>query len=129
MYLITIYRGDLFATIYNIVYMFQYSLQYKRKGKVIIMFAYPPAPPAINSFGGEVSNVEEVRRARVDPCGSLTFFISKKENRVYVKYIDLSGLPVIEVYEKAKGQEESLNERLKALEEKVDTLIAKGKGD
>lgn len=40
------------------------------------MFAYPPAPPAINSFGGEVSNVDEVRRARVDPCGSLTFFIS-----------------------------------------------------
>lgn len=93
------------------------------------MFAYSPTPPAINSFGGEVNDVEEVRRARVDPCGSLTFFISKKENRVYVKYIDLSGLPVIEVYEKAKGQEESLNERLKTLEEKVDTLIAKGKGD
>lgn len=55
------------------------------------MFAYPPAPPAINSFGGEVNDVEEVRRARVDPCGSLTFFISKKENRVYVKYIDLSS--------------------------------------
>ena len=93
------------------------------------MFAYPPTPSAINSFGGEVNDVEEVRRARVDPCGSLTFFISKKENRVYVKYIDLSGLPVIEVYEKAKGQEESLNERLKTLEEKVATLIAKGKGD
>ena len=30
------------------------------------MFAYPPAPPAINSFGGEVNDVEEVRRARVD---------------------------------------------------------------
>lgn len=53
----------------------------------------------------------------------------KKENRVYVKYIDLSGLPVIEVYDKAKGQEESLNERLKTLEEKVDTLITKSKGD
>ena len=49
------------------------------KGKVIIMIAYPPAPPSINSFGGEVNDVEEVRRARVDPCGSLTFFISKKE--------------------------------------------------
>ena len=47
------------------------------------MFAYPPAPPSINSFGGEVNNVDEVRSARVDPCGSLTFFISKKENRVY----------------------------------------------
>ena len=93
------------------------------------MFAYPATPPSIDSFGGEVNDVEEVRRARVDPCGSLTFFISKKENRVYVKYIDLSGLPVIEVYEKAKGQEESLNERLKTLEEKVDTLIAKSKGD
>ena len=52
------------------------------------MFPYSPAPPAINSFGGEVNNVEEVRRARVDPCGSLTFFTSKNENRVYVKYID-----------------------------------------
>lgn len=49
---------------------------------------------------------------------SLSSFL-KKENRVYVKYIDLSGLPVIEVYEKAKGQEESLNERLKTLEELV----------
>ena len=93
------------------------------------MFPYSSTPPAINSYGGEVNDVDEVRRARVDPCGSLTFFISKKENKVYVKYIDLSGLPVIEVYEKAKGQEESLNERLKALEEKVDTLITKSKGD
>lgn len=59
---------------------------------------------------------------------SLSSFL-KKENRVYVKYIDLSGLPIIEVYEKAKGQEESLNEMLKKLEEKVDTLIAKGKGN
>lgn len=92
------------------------------------MFVYPPTPSAINSFGGEVNDVEEVRRARVDPCGSLTFFISKKkENKVYVKSIDLSGLPVIEVYDKAKGQGESLNERLKTLEEKVDTLIAKSK--
>lgn len=96
---------------------------------MIIMFDYPPAPPAINNYGGEVNNVDEVRRARVDPCGSLTFFMSKKENKVYVKYIDLSGLPVIEVYDKAKGQEGSLNERLKTLEEKVDTLIAKSKGD
>lgn len=45
------------------------------------MFDYPPAPPAINSFGGEVNNVDEVRRARVDPCGSLTFFILKKRIR------------------------------------------------
>lgn len=59
---------------------------------------------------------------------SLSLFL-KKENKVYVKYIDLSGLPVIEVYEKAKGQEESLNERLNTLEEKVNTLIAKSKGD
>ena len=67
------------------------------------MFAYPPAPPAINSFGGEVNDVEEVRRARVDPCGSLTFFISKKENRVYVKYIDLSGLPVSHYFYERDG--------------------------
>ena len=39
------------------------------------MFAYPPPPalPAINSYGGEVNSVDEVRRARVYPCGSLTF--------------------------------------------------------
>lgn len=93
------------------------------------MYNYPPAlsaPPAINSYGGEVKGIEDVRIARVDPCGSLTFFLSPEEHRIYVKYIDLSGLPVIEVYEKAKGQEESLNERLKALEEKVDKLINKG---
>ena len=93
------------------------------------MFDYPPAPPAINSYGGEVKSIEEVRMARVDPCGSLTFFLSPEEHRIYVKYIDLNGLPVIEVYDKAKGQEESLNERLKTLEEKVDRLISKSKGD
>ena len=43
------------------------------------MFTYLPAQQAINSFGGEVNDVEEVRRARVDTCGSLTFFISKKK--------------------------------------------------
>lgn len=93
------------------------------------MYNYPPTlstPPAINSYGGEVKSIEEVRTARVDPCGSLTFFLSPAEHRIYVKYIDLSGLPVIEVYDKAKGQEESLNERLKALEEKVDKLLNKG---
>ena len=77
------------------------------------MYNYPPAlstPPAINSYGGEVKSIEEVRTARVDPCGSLTFFLSPTEHKIYVKYIDLSGLPVIEVYDKAKGQEESLNE-------------------
>lgn len=47
------------------------------KGKVIIMFDYPPAPPAINSYGGEVNSVDEVRRARVDPCDSLIFFVFK----------------------------------------------------
>lgn len=36
---------------------------------------YTPAPPTINSFGGEVNNVDEVRRARVDPCDSLIFFV------------------------------------------------------
>lgn len=47
---------------------------------MITMYNYPPAlsaPPAINSYGGEVKSIEEVRIARVDPCGSLTFFISK----------------------------------------------------
>ena len=48
------------------------------------MFAYPQAPPAINSFGGEVNDVEEVRRARVAPCGSLTFFISKKKETTWI---------------------------------------------
>lgn len=60
------------------------------------MYNYPPAlsaPPAINSYGGEVKSIEEVRTARVDPCGSLTFFLSPAEHKIYVKYIDLSGLP------------------------------------
>ena len=39
------------------------------------MFAYPTTPPAINSFCGEVNSVDEVRIARVDHCGSITFFI------------------------------------------------------
>ncbi len=30
------------------------------------MYNYPPAPPAINSYGGEVKSIEEVRTARVD---------------------------------------------------------------
>lgn len=58
------------------------------------MYNYPPAlstPPAINSYGGEVKSIEEVRTARVDPCGSLTFFLSPTEHKIYVKYIDLSG--------------------------------------
>lgn len=41
------------------------------------MFDYPPALPAINSYGGEVNNVDEVRRARVNYCDSLIFFVFK----------------------------------------------------
>lgn len=37
------------------------------------MFDYPPASPAINSYGGEVNNVKKVRRARADTCDSLIF--------------------------------------------------------
>lgn len=77
----------------------------------------------LDTFGGSVSSIDEVRAARVDPSGVLTFFYSKGENRVYGKYIDMSGLPVIVTFNREDTPQESLDKRVAHLEELVKSLV------
>lgn len=77
----------------------------------------------IDIFGGSVSSIEEVRAARVDPSGVLTFFYSKGENKVYGKYIDMNGLPVIVSFTREDTPQESLDKRVAHLEELVKSLV------
>lgn len=70
-----------------------------------------------DTYGGEVNGLEDVRATRVDPNGNLTFFYSKAEGKVYSKHIDMTGLPVIEIFNKVESPQESLDKRVAHLEE------------
>ena len=100
---------------------------------------YPSAAPqgpqnAPMLKGRVVASIEEARAAQVDLDGSLTYFASPGESKIYVKSIGLNGLPVFQVYcldnsaaVQAAPQNNNNNtndvaSRLSALEEKVKEL-------
>lgn len=85
-----------------------------------------PSQPYLK--GRLVTSVDEVRAAQVDLDGTATYFASPGEAKIYVKGIDMQGLPYIQVYELQKnptGANEiearimTLENRLKELESYV----------
>lgn len=56
----------------------------------------------INLQGRVVASVDEVRASQVALDGSMSYFPSPGENKIYVKGINMQGLPFIQVYEPMK---------------------------
>lgn len=83
--------------------------------------------------GRVVGSIEEAKAAQVDLDGSVTYFASPGEGRIYAKSIGMNGLPIFQVYELLKNEpvaqaasnaqdSNDLVQRIAALEEKVKEL-------
>ena len=92
----------------------------------------PQAPQSVQLLKGRVvGSIEEAKAAQVDLDGSVTYFASPGEGKIYAKSIGMNGLPIFNVYalcdERTTKTEQnvSINDfasRLSAVEEKVKEL-------
>lgn len=53
--------------------------------------------PTIN--GRIVTSVDEVRASQIALDGSISYFPSPAENKIYAKFVGMNGLPIIKMYE------------------------------
>lgn len=108
--------------------------------------AFMPAPnmqPRLNQYpmgygqqilkGRAVAGVDEAKAAQFDLDGTLSYFPSPAEGKIYVKYIDFNGLPVFNVYELAKSKPEqpvvyAEQNMVVALQKRVEQLESLLKG-
>lgn len=81
--------------------------------------------------GRVVASIDEVRASQVDLDGSVTYFASPAEGKIYAKGIDMQGLPYIQVYELQQAPAPAANmrrdtsemeARIVALENKVKEM-------
>lgn len=70
--------------------------------------------PSIN--GRAVTSAEEAKAAQIELDGSLWYFPCPSENKIYVKYINMNGMPVFSQYILTETNTRSIEERLTNLE-------------
>lgn len=104
-----------------------------------------PYPQTYNSFqqqanptatiikGRIVTGVEEARAAQVDLDGTISYFPSPAENKIYVKYVGMDGIAVFNVYNldaesNAPTKSVVVPNGLEALTKRVETLENQLKG-
>jgi len=73
--------------------------------------------------GRVVASVDEARAAQVDLDGSVTYFASPGEGKIYAKSIGMNGLPVFTVYVAQTEQANTVpNNNLESLTARVQKL-------
>lgn len=92
--------------------------------------SYRPAM-SMNVQGRVVASIDEVRAAQVALDGSVSYFPSPGEAKIYAKGIDMQGLPYIQVYELQQAPAPAMNmkrdtsemeARIVALENKIKEM-------
>ena len=81
-------------------------------------YGYQPQFPQYRPLKGYmVTSVDEARAAQYDLDGSVTYFPSPAENKIYAKSIDMQGLPVfVEFVPKAPTPANDYGRRLERIE-------------
>lgn len=83
--------------------------------------------PQITGLNGRmVTGIEEARASQIPLDGTPSYFPSPAENKIYVKLLDMNGLPIFMVYElKMPNQMEKsdLECRVEALENKLKEML------
>lgn len=82
--------------------------------------------------GRPVTSIDEAKAAQIDLDGTLTYFPSIAENKIYVKSIGFDGLPVFNVYQLVDNQPTQPtyadNNTVIALQKRVEQLESLVKG-
>lgn len=106
-----------------------------------------PYPQTYNSYtqqantaqpiikGRIVTGMEEARAAQVDLDGTISYFPSPAENKIYVKYVGMDGIAVFNVYSMDESNAPTksavapaTNNGLEALAKRVDAIENQLKG-
>lgn len=99
--------------------------------------SFPQAPNPVPTIikGRIVTGVEEARAAQVDLDGTVSYFPSPAENKIYVKYVGMDGIAVFNVYslDESNAPTKSVvapapNSGLEALAKRVDAIENQLKG-
>lgn len=99
-------------------------------------FQQPANPTATIIKGRIVTGVEEARAAQVDLDGTISYFPSPAENKIYVKYVGMEGIAVFNVYSMDENNNATTksatapapNDGLEALAKRVDAIEIQLKG-
>ena len=86
---------------------------------------YKPQMPTVLN-GRMVTGIEEARASQIALDGTPSYFPSPAENKIYVKSLDMNGLPVFMVYElqtPMMAEKSNLECRVEALENKLKELL------
>lgn len=86
---------------------------------------YKPQMPTVLN-GRMVTGIEEARASQIALDGTPSYFPSPAENKIYVKSLDMNGLPVFMVYElqtPMMAEKSNLECRVEALENKIKELL------
>lgn len=78
--------------------------------------------------GRVVTGIDEARAAQIDLDGSMSYFPSPAENKIYVKFVGLDGAPVFSVYKRETSEAGQAGVSLEALAKRVEALEAQVKG-
>lgn len=101
--------------------------------------SYPQAANPVQAIikGRIVTGMEEARAAQVDLDGTISYFPSPAENKIYVKYVGMDGIAVFNVYNldesnnttaKSAVVNPTSNNGLEALAKRVDAIENQLKG-
>lgn len=82
--------------------------------------------PQTGIKGRPVTSIDEAKAAQIDLDGTMTYFPSLGENKIYVKSIGYDGLPVFNVYQLVDAKQNQPlyadNSTVMALQQRVDNL-------
>lgn len=76
--------------------------------------------------GRAVTSIEEARAAQIDLDGTIFYFPSLAENKIYTKSVGLDGMPIFNVYSLGTSRDSNLS--LESLSKRVELLEIKLKG-
>ena len=93
---------------------------------------YNNSPAFLNMAGGlrgrAVTSIEEAKAAQIELDGTIFYFPSLAENKIYTKSVGLDGMPIFNVYSLGTTRDnnlslESLSKRVELLEDKLKGVV------
>lgn len=91
---------------------------------------YNNSPAFLNMAGGlrgrAVTSIEEAKAAQIELDGTIFYFPSLAENKIYTKSVGLDGMPIFNVYSLGTTRDNNLS--LESLSKRVELLEDKLKG-
>lgn len=110
---------------YNNPYVNPYSAMQNRLSNLEQQYQQYKQPMSTNLNGRMVTGIEEARASQIALDGTPSYFPSPAENKIYVKSLDMNGLPVFFTYElkSPMADKSDLESRVEILENKIKELL------